>query len=328
MAQGAIEGYPKGWFVVAFSGEIERGSARPLRYFGRDFVAYRGDDAVVRVLDAHCPHLGAHLGYGGKVEGGCVRCPFHAWRFDEDGRCDEIPYAKKIPPGAKIKAWPVVERNGLVLLYFDPAGEAPDFEIPVIEEYGSEAWLPWVTAIYHVKTHPREIVDNLADKAHFAYVHGTAIDDFSFEVEGRRAVQKAKGRAFLPGGGVDHFSSTTTYHGPAFLLMRMDGALQNYMLVAHTPVDETHLDLRLGVALKIVGNKAKTEGFIKAYMDNLKHGFEDDLKIWEAKVYRDTPVLCDGDGPIGRLRRWYRQFYPGGASSVQSAQGVLSEEGR
>ena len=69
------------------------------------------------------------------------------------------------------------------------------------------------------------------------------------------------------------------------------------------------------MALKIVGNKAKTEGFIKAYMDNLKHGFEDDLAVWEAKVYRDAPVLCDGDGPIGRLRRWYRQFYPAGAEA-------------
>ncbi len=46
-----------------------------------------------------------------------------------------------------------------------------------------------------------------------------------------------------------------------------------------------------------------------SYMSNLKSGFEDDLRIWEHKVYIDPPALCDGDGPIGKLRKWYRQFY-------------------
>jgi 3-ketosteroid 9alpha-monooxygenase subunit A len=44
-------------------------------------------------------------------------------------------------------------------------------------------------------------------------------------------------------------------------------------------------------------------------MSNLKAGFEDDTKIWESKLYRETPILCDGDGPISQARRWYRQFY-------------------
>jgi 3-ketosteroid 9alpha-monooxygenase subunit A len=91
--------------------------------------------------------------------------------------------------------------------------------------------------------------------------------------------------------------------------MRMSGVLQNYMLVAHTPVDEHSLDLRVAVTLKVVGSREKTEGLVAIYLDNLKRGFEDDLKIWENKIYRDPAVLCDGDGPIGKLRKWYRQFY-------------------
>jgi 3-ketosteroid 9alpha-monooxygenase subunit A len=89
----------------------------------------------------------------------------------------------------------------------------------------------------------------------------------------------------------------------------MDGALQNYMLLAHTPVDENELDLRLAVTLKIVGDRARTEGYVGQYLANLKSGFEDDIRIWENKIYRDPALLCDGDGPIGKLRRWYRQFY-------------------
>jgi 3-ketosteroid 9alpha-monooxygenase subunit A len=304
-----LSGYARGWFVIAFSADLPAGESRPLRYFGQDLVVFRGEDGAVRVLDAFCPHLGAHLGHGGKVVGDTIRCPFHAWRFGGDGVCVDVPYAKKIPPGARLRSWPVHETNGVVLLYHDPAGAPPAFAIPVIPEYGTDAWLPWSTFKYHVKTHPREIVDNLADRTHFPAVHRTEIDGFDFGVEGHRAWQKVQGRALLPDGGVDNFSSMTTYHGPGYLLMRMDGALQNYMLVAHTPIDEGNLDLRLAVTLKIVGDRKRTEGYVGRYLANLKAGFEDDLHIWEHKVYVDPPMLADGDGPVGQLRRWYRQFY-------------------
>jgi 3-ketosteroid 9alpha-monooxygenase subunit A len=295
--------------MVCFSDELAAGSSRPLKYFGRDLAAYRGEDGVVRVLDAWCPHMGAHVGVNGKVKGDCLACPFHGWTFGPDGDCVEIPYARKIPPKARLSAWPVAELNGVVLVWHDPAGGPPDFTIPRIEELGSPEWLPWQTSRYHIKTHPREIVDNLADKAHFPAVHQTAIDDFGFEVDGHTATQRVRGRAFLANGGVDHFSSRTTYHGPGYLLMRMDGAFSNYMLFAHTPVDESHLDLWMAVTLKIAGSREKTESYVGLYLDNLKRGFEDDIRIWENKIYREPAMLCDGDGPIGRLRRWYRQFY-------------------
>ena len=313
MSANAISGYPRGWFVVCFSDEIATGAAIPLRYFGQDLVAFRGEDGRVRVLEAYCAHMGAHLGVGGKVVGATIRCPFHGWCYDGDGNCVEIPYARKIPPKARQQAWPVREVNGVVLVHHDPSGAAPAFEIPPIPEYGDADWLPWSVSRYHIKTHPREIVDNLADRAHFAFVHRTAIDEFDFSVDSHTATQRVKGRAFLASGGVDPFSSTTTYHGPGYLLMRMDGVLQNYMLFAHTPVGENSLDLRLAVSIKIVGDRKTTEGYVGMYLDNLRKGFEDDIKIWENKIYREPALLCDGDGPIGRLRRWYRQFYPAAA---------------
>src|SRR4051812_33634094 len=106
MSESVISGYPNGWFVVCFSTDLAQGDVRPLRYFGRDLVVFRGDDGAPQILDAYCPHLGAHLGYGGKVDGGCVRCPFHAWKFNGHGECVEVPYAKKVPPNARIKPWP------------------------------------------------------------------------------------------------------------------------------------------------------------------------------------------------------------------------------
>src|SRR5690606_27941464 len=83
--------FPRGWYVVAFSSELQRGQVKTVRYFDRDIVLFRGDSGEAFALDRTCPHLGAHLGLG-QVEGDCLRCPFHAWAFDGEGRCVDVPY--------------------------------------------------------------------------------------------------------------------------------------------------------------------------------------------------------------------------------------------
>src|SRR5512139_1836887 len=127
--RNAFPGYPRGWFVVAVADDVRKDAPLPLKYFGRELIAFRDSNGAPSVLDAHCPHLGAHVGHGGKVEDGCIRCPFHAWSFDASGRCVDVPYAKQIPKRAALGSYPTVERNGLVFVYFDPKGRAPDFEI-------------------------------------------------------------------------------------------------------------------------------------------------------------------------------------------------------
>ena len=62
-------GYPRGWFVIGVSTELAPGDVRPIRYFGREMVLYRSESGAAIVHDAFCPHLGAHLGHGGKVIG-------------------------------------------------------------------------------------------------------------------------------------------------------------------------------------------------------------------------------------------------------------------
>src|ERR1700733_12364864 len=89
--------YTQGWFQVAWSRELAAGTVRRLQYFGTELVLFRGRDAIARVANAHCPHLGAHLGLGGVVEENCIRCPFHGWKFDGEGNCANIPYSNRIP---------------------------------------------------------------------------------------------------------------------------------------------------------------------------------------------------------------------------------------
>ena len=101
---------PNGWFIVA---DVRRDRPRPGARRCTTSVATwccsAPRPASPGVVDAYCPHLGAHLGVGGQVEGDCMRCPFHGWEFDGDsGACVEIPYGERerIPAKAHARAVP------------------------------------------------------------------------------------------------------------------------------------------------------------------------------------------------------------------------------
>lgn len=303
-------GFPRGWFVVGFSHELAKGDVRQMKYFGKQLVLFRDEEGRASILDAYCPHLGADLAKG-KVVGDTIECPFHAWRFNGEGKCTHIPYAEKIPKKALVDPWVTTERSGLILVWHHPEGGAPDFDVPILPEVGDSNWLQWQTSEIRIATHPREIVENVVDKGHFAPVHSTFVDSFENEFVDHMATQRTKGKAYPVGGGVDHFFIEATYHGPAIQFSRMEGVMDSRLVNAHTPIDENSLDLRFGVMLKMLEgqDEPKMKTFAARYVDNLTKGFHEDREIWENKCFREVPVLCDGDGPIMKLRKWYGQFY-------------------
>src|SRR5579859_6485343 len=97
--------YPRGWFMIAREDELSAVEPLSVRLLGRKMVAYLDVSGRPAVLDSVCPHMGADIAVGGKVDQGGVRCPFHGWRFGADGRCNEIPYNKAIHPKARVRAF-------------------------------------------------------------------------------------------------------------------------------------------------------------------------------------------------------------------------------
>ena len=119
---------PNGWFCITRSHELKAGEVQSLKFGEKEVVAFRTENGTPTVLDAFCPHLGAHLGEGGCVHGETIECPFHAWRWNVDGTCAEIPYAKNFPPKAKdtkIFNYPVVEVNGFIWAWHHLHKEEP-----------------------------------------------------------------------------------------------------------------------------------------------------------------------------------------------------------
>lgn len=306
--QKIFQGYPRGWFVVAFSDELPVGEVKTLNYFGEKHVLYRGEDGVARVMDAYCPHLGGSLGRG-RVVGDSVECPFHAWRFGADGKCNHIPYSAKIPPKAQVAVRQVKEVNNIIFMWNDPKGGEPQFDVPVMPECESDEWMPWSFACLRVPTHPHELVENVVDVGHFTPVHRTKVEKFENVFDGHIATQINSGTAYPIGGGVDHYHIEATYYGPGFQISKWKGFMEARLINANTMVDKESMDLRFAVMLKKGSDPRQTKAFQKGYIENMSKGFQEDIDIWKEKRFTPNPVLCEGDGPFIKLRKWYSQFY-------------------
>lgn len=299
--------YPRGWFRALFSNELEPGEVKRLELFGRELVAFRTESGDAAITEPHCPHLGAHLGHGGVVDGDAIRCPFHHWEFGADGACRKIPYAKRIPPKAKLDTWPVVERNGMVMIWHDAEGGEPSFEVPALPELADPDWLPVEVKQWRVRASWLDMNENCVDGAHFVFIHGTdAIPATTAEMQGHVHVAKSIFKMEAPGGPVDA-DLTTTDHGPGLQTVHINGLIPTLMVNTATPIDDEYSDVRFAYTVKTDRDPSK-RGLARAIIEDLKQQFESDLPIWENKRCLDRPVLCESDGPIGTYRRWYAQF--------------------
>ncbi len=122
------------WLPAMRSCELEAGGS-PLRLplLGERLVAFRSPSGEVGVMDHRCPHRNASLFYGRNEEGG-LRCIYHGWKFDTDGRCVDAP---NVPDGdafrsrVKTSRYQACERHGIVWVYMGAPDRVPP--VPRIE---------------------------------------------------------------------------------------------------------------------------------------------------------------------------------------------------
>lgn len=304
--------YPNGWFQVGYSDELKPAEVVPLKYFGQDLVMFRGEDGAVAVLDAHCPHLGAHLGHGGRVCGGAVECPFHAWKFDTDGKCVEIPYAKKIPAKSTVRKWHVTELNTAIWVWYHAEGIDPPWQLEPIPETDHEDWAYFRRGRWQIKSRNQEMAENSVDAAHFRYVHRTqnvpALSGGPDDNEPHIMRLFGENKMTSKRGGVDG-TLTITEWGFGASTTRFTGFVETLLLAGVTAIDEETVDVRFTFMLRKAAEKDVTKGIGDLFVAEVCRQLEEDIPIWENKKFLPRPALCDGDGPIGLIRRWGKQFY-------------------
>src|SRR6185312_16329873 len=138
------------------------------RFMGEDLVVYRTRGGILRVVEPYCPHLGAHLGHGGRVEGEQIVCPFHHFAFGPDGSCVRTGYGTR-PPAMRLTQREAREVNDAIFVWHHAEGAPPRWEIPALPREG------FPSPFRHVATlvdHPQEVVENAVDTGHFGPLHG------------------------------------------------------------------------------------------------------------------------------------------------------------
>jgi phenylpropionate dioxygenase-like ring-hydroxylating dioxygenase large terminal subunit len=312
--------------MVGWSEEFPAGDVRPLRYFGQDLVAYRGDDGALHVLDAHCRHLGAHIGHGGKVEGDCVRCPFHGWVWGPDGVNREIPYDDRPNLSQRLGAWPVQEQHECVFLWHDPKGGLPRWDMPDI--FGTFPQFETDPDAYYraypelsrrserEPVHPQQVAENGADIAHFRYVHHATVLPVSLDWrivdrEWHFIAGYPNTRTNDPDDMVLRFHSHMFGLGGA--VSALEGSADHRLIFAVTPVEDGYSDMFYSIWLpRRPGDDAPAapadvrEPIEKEFLTTM----EDDLEIWRYQEYVDRPAMAKSDAKaFSELRKWVQQFY-------------------
>jgi phthalate 4,5-dioxygenase oxygenase subunit len=179
------------WLPAAMSTELVAGTPKRVRMLGEDFVAFRGSDGVVGVLDESCPHRGASLVLA-RAEGCALVCLYHGWKIDRSGSVLEMPAE---PEGTafvqKVRApsYPVYESAGIVWTYLGAAGTeppVPDFAFEHVPETHR------VNAKYRTDCNWVQSLEGAIDTAHSNYLHSDDIVPLDGEVASRWAVQRTQ----------------------------------------------------------------------------------------------------------------------------------------
>lgn len=153
--------YPQGWWPIARSHELTDG---PLsrHYFGEDFVVWRTETGDLGFAKAYCPHMGAHLGHSGSVQGSLLQCNFHGSQFDGKGHCVNAS-------ASSLHIYSVCERDNVIYAWL-PEG-TPTWEVPSAVELMGVEELELIDDEYDIQVPWITLVGNGCDRVHFDFVH-------------------------------------------------------------------------------------------------------------------------------------------------------------
>lgn len=318
------DGIPSSWYCVAWSEEVSKDSILDLRYFGADLICFRAASGEVRIFDAHCPHLGAHLG-DGCIKNDEVVCPFHGWRFNSEGENTLIPYADR-PSRQGLKPWNAHEVNGMVFVWYDPSGAQPTWNIPNFDWYGHDDYLDYYPEYCRTwrgaRLHPQQGPENTTDPAHVTFVHHAAevpeivehgADGPVFRTTLQYTWGGGKGSSWLtPDGPIDGGLIAECW-GLGFVGTKFFGIHPTLQMVCMTPVDEKGRisDIRCAI-IGAKGNIGSLTGaeFARRLAGHFCDQVDADIPIWARQTLIEHPPYPKLEARAYRdMREWASKFY-------------------
>ena len=165
------------WYVAAWDHEVTRQMRRRI-LLDEPVVLFRKDDGTPVALEDRCCHRQAQLSMG-KLVGNIVQCPYHGLQFDTTGKCVKVPSQDMVPASARVRSYPIVEKNQWVWIWMgDPAKADP----ALIEDFHWMDDPAWASAgsYLHVEGNYLLIVENLLDTTHLPFLHPNSLGTDAF----------------------------------------------------------------------------------------------------------------------------------------------------
>ena len=307
------------WYAILPSAKVKAGGITAVKRLGLDLALFRTPDGALGCVTDQCTHRGAALS-GGKVQNGCIRCPFHGLEFNPQGKCVFIPANGKGSPQKNdrfnVRAYPVREAHGIIFLWFgDPEritdtlpffpGELEGFTYSEIED-------PW-------NTHYSRAIENQLDVVHVPIVHYNTIGRGNKTlINGPKVIfqddnlitsaNNEEDRGQLPKKPEDCVIKST------FLKFRFPNLWMNHIsekirvVIYFAPVDDYNTVLYIRFYCKISGFKP-VDAFIAwvgKFMNRVIERQDKRVVITQkpkASAYQSGEKLLTGDGPVIEYRR-------------------------
>lgn len=341
--------YAHDWFSPLRSSDVVPGKITNFEFMGNQLIAFRDAAGKVVVLDAQCPHFGAHRGIGGTVADGCVRCPFHGLHFDASGQCVKGDFVKEARSLRHVRSapWTAVEAAASIFLWHGADRSRPDRPLRFAEPGFFDGWSPPVTNAGR-RLAPTNVffpTENIIDIQHFYAVHHWQVNridrepaedargDFSAIMhmtwiggaQSRNPLIRKLGRAYR-----SDFEFDIAVLGPGMALSHArlgpdQGELEIMNIILITPVNPTDCQIRVVASLKYrdpakVGRLARVtrrlfgfgleEVLARVFLAIATKDFDGDQMIWENRQFLTNPKPLPDDGPIIPYRRWCERFWP------------------
>jgi vanillate O-demethylase monooxygenase subunit len=157
------------WYVASWTHDLKPATPLGVHILGERIVLWRNSSGVVTALEDRCVHRLAPLSLG-RCEGEKLRCMYHGLLYDRAGNVIEIPGQAVIPPHAKVRNYPAVERHSWIWIWMGDAAAADASLIPPAVGLDHPDYILGHGQLDYT-AEARLINDNLLDFSHLSYVH-------------------------------------------------------------------------------------------------------------------------------------------------------------
>ena len=294
---------PTGWYLVAQAAELEPGTVAPWSALGVELVVWSDEAGDVRAADAHCPHMGAHLGHGGRSgAGGSLTCPFHGWCFGADGRRVVGPGNG---PAAAIGLHPTRRLDGGWYVFLGHEDSSRPDPWPLADLRRPEDASPDHLEELEVDlpAHQQLVIEGEFDAGHFPLLHHRRFEVVASSFDGARA--SARYLVHEP------MAQEIEVELDGVSRMRLEVRWEDHRLVVNGDYVTRALDRVTATgSIALWGADPRTlSRVVRRVRRTQDEDLARDAAIWRHRAYESPFHPGPDDGLLVAFRRWAGQFY-------------------